>query len=378
MTKDEILLALQSKNPVNNGSIVDLLVSLGLPSDKASRKALAKELGISDYDLSAKKNTELISAIVNLPKVQAPPAAETMVRALGNPNEAAPTNMSAKRVATQERVAAKESTNFKDQLAKLGAEAQAKELKMMQSGAKAMKASGIANVIGNAGQGILGLAQLVKGKRTLKNLNAPKYPEQLADVQASTRLAEAQREAQMADPLIREQLMRDLANERFLQDERAKVASGGQLGAYGALTQQGATRNIDALRNIAYQEGQDLDRRKATYDQLLSQKMADDRSRYQNRVNRFNTVDMPEYQAKRQYGEQLTQNAIQNLFGGYGGFAQNLPVMTTARDINQGLGFQLDSLSPQQIEQLRVSKPALYNQLNAKKRYTQLMNPRMF
>lgn len=43
--------------------LVDTLNSMGLPSDKESRKKYAKELGVKDYDFSAAKNTELLKKL---------------------------------------------------------------------------------------------------------------------------------------------------------------------------------------------------------------------------------------------------------------------------------------------------------------------------
>jgi hypothetical protein len=47
------------------GSIVDYLESMGMASDKASRKQLAAKMGIKDYDYSADKNLELLAMMRN-------------------------------------------------------------------------------------------------------------------------------------------------------------------------------------------------------------------------------------------------------------------------------------------------------------------------
>ena len=52
-------------NPSKTTSIVDYLASVGMKSDKESRKALAKKLGIKDYDFSASKNLELLNKLRN-------------------------------------------------------------------------------------------------------------------------------------------------------------------------------------------------------------------------------------------------------------------------------------------------------------------------
>jgi hypothetical protein len=52
-------------NPSKTTSIVDYLSAVGMKSDKESRKKLAKELGIKDYDFSAAKNTELLNKLRN-------------------------------------------------------------------------------------------------------------------------------------------------------------------------------------------------------------------------------------------------------------------------------------------------------------------------
>lgn len=50
---------------------VDYLASKGMAFDKESRKALAKKLGIKDYDFSAAKNTELLKLLKSNDKINA-------------------------------------------------------------------------------------------------------------------------------------------------------------------------------------------------------------------------------------------------------------------------------------------------------------------
>jgi hypothetical protein len=54
-------------------SIVDYLNSMGMASDKASRKQLAEKMGITNYDYSADKNLELLSMLRNQGVKDAPP-----------------------------------------------------------------------------------------------------------------------------------------------------------------------------------------------------------------------------------------------------------------------------------------------------------------
>lgn len=49
--------------------LVDYLASKGMAADKESRKALAKKLGIKDYDFSAAKNTELLKLLKSNDKI---------------------------------------------------------------------------------------------------------------------------------------------------------------------------------------------------------------------------------------------------------------------------------------------------------------------
>jgi len=63
---NEIPVSSQSSSPINykGVSIVDLLNSVGKPSDYSSRKELAKNLGISNYRGSAAQNAQLIKMLV--------------------------------------------------------------------------------------------------------------------------------------------------------------------------------------------------------------------------------------------------------------------------------------------------------------------------
>ena len=258
----------------------------------------------------------------------------------------------------------------KDILSKLGGVANkrdANKLAMAMSSAKALKTSGIANIAGNAGQGILGLAQLIKGKNTAKNLKEPKYPEQLPNELLNTRLAEAQRQAQMPNPQLLEQQTRDMATQRFLQDQKAKVVSGGNLGIYGSLAQQAGTQNLNAIRENYAQQNSDLLQRQGVADNLLLQKSEDDRQRYLDRLGKYTSVDLPEYQANRQYGATLTQNALGNIFGGYGGFAKNMPVATTAGSLNQVMLQQFSAMTPEQQEMVAAYNPQLKSLISKKR-----------
>lgn len=70
-------LATTPQVPVSNytgPSVVDYLNSIGQPSDKLSRQRLAQQMGIQNYDYSATKNTELLSAL----RAGKPPSASSL------------------------------------------------------------------------------------------------------------------------------------------------------------------------------------------------------------------------------------------------------------------------------------------------------------
>lgn len=353
-------------------SIVDLLKSLGLPTDKESRKKLAATLGIEGYDLSADKNQEFIERIniltpdqINAIKLNAPipvapegglPIDDSVLNPRLNDIKATMPLMELVKASKGKQLTSPTNRVRKPQLDPIDArsiENQAKQLAKDALDVQQFKQQGIGETVKAGIQGLTGLGQMIAGRKIKKGLTEPKYPEELQNVQLNTRLAEAQREAQMTDPAIRERMMRDLVRNKLMQDEYAKVASGGDISAYGALTQAAQTRNIDAYRDMAAQEAADKLAKQQVYDTLLRQKVEDDARRYGNQVQRFRSVDYPEFQARRDYGSALTNQGMTGLFNaGQNVLSNAMPLMTYSRGLAPQLKSRLAMLPPKEQQRL--------------------------
>lgn len=202
------------------------------------------------------------------------------------------------------------------------------KLQFNKSENKLAKSQTIGSLALNAGAGILGLGQTIGGAKILKNSKAPKYPyELLPNQQLSARLGDVQRLSQIGDPVIREKMMRDFVNEKTKQDAIAKVTSGGNIGSYAAQSQANANRQTDNIRDIATNELAFKTQQGNILDTLIAKKMAEDAAIQKGRIDKFTNVDMPEYQAKRNYGEQLVNKGIGNLFNAGIGANQDASVL---------------------------------------------------
>lgn len=207
---------------------------------------------------------------------------------------------------------------------------------------------------------IMGLGQMIGGRKVMKGLNAPKYPEEmLPNQQLATRLAQAQEAAQIADPVIRERLLTDLANQKMLQEQQAKVASGGDIASYGALSQATAGSNIKALRDIAAQQTADKLQSQQVVGQLIARKMAEDRARYLDKLAKFQDVDLPEYQARRGYGEALVNKGLTNLLASVKSGSGLTAPMIQSKSAQQGIVNQLQRLSAEDQAKILAQYPSL-------------------
>jgi len=190
------------------------------------------------------------------------------------------------------------------------------------------KKSTIGNLALNAGAGILGIGQAIGGAKVLKGLKAPKYPyEQLPNQQLAARIGDVQRLSQIGDPVIREKMYRDFVLEKNKQDAVAQATSGGDISSYAAQTQANAGRMSDNIRDIATSELGYKSQQGNILDGLIAKKMAEDKAIHQGRIDKFNGVDLPEYQKKRSYGENLVNKGIGNLFNAGLGASQDATVL---------------------------------------------------
>lgn len=197
-----------------------------------------------------------------------------------------------------------------------------------------LKGSTIGSYAVDAAKGINGIIQFIKGKKTLKGLEKPKYPEYLKNQLLSTRIAEAQQQAQMADPLIRSKGMSDLANQRFLMDNVGKAVSGGDISSYGAFAQANADNASKTIKDIMREEIQNKMQKQQILDNLINQGQQERQFDFNSRVNKFNQLDYPEFEARRGYGEKLINTGISNIYGAGESMANNSPLLSYMKALN--------------------------------------------
>lgn len=192
---------------------------------------------------------------------------------------------------------------------------------------KIAKVAETGNTAMNVAGGVLGLGQLAGGAKILGKTKAPKYPyEQLPSQQLSARLGDVQRLSQIGDPVIREKMMRDMTMQNAKNDAVAKVSSGGDVSSYAAQSQVNSSANNDAIRNIGLAELQYKTQQGGILDGLIQQKIQEDNARQKGKLDKFG-IDYNEFKAKRNYGEQLVNKGIGNLFNAGIGAGQNATVL---------------------------------------------------
>lgn len=193
---------------------------------------------------------------------------------------------------------------------------------------KIAKTAEIGNTAMNVAGGVLGLGQMIGGAKILGKTKAPKYPyEQLPNQQLSARLGDVQRLSQIGDPIIREKMMRDMAMQNAKSDAVAKVSSGGDVASYAAQSQVNSSANNDAIRNIGASELAFKTQQGNILDGLIAQKIQEDNAIQKGRIDKFTNVDLPEFKARRNYGEQLVNKGIGNAFNAGIGAGQNATVL---------------------------------------------------
>jgi len=221
---------------------------------------------------------------------------------------------------------------------------------------KIAKTAEIGNTAMNVAGGVLGLGQLAGGAKILGKTKAPKYPyEQLPNQQLSARLGDVQILSQIGDPIIREKMMRDMAMQNAKNDAVAKVSSGGDVASYAAQSQVNSSANNDAIRNIGASELAFKTQQGNVLDGLIQQKIQEDNARQKGKIDKFTNVDLPEFKAKRNYGEQLVNKGIGNVFNAGIGAGQNATVLARTKQ-NEAL---FDAQTPKVLkeQQLAMSTP---------------------
>ena len=208
-------------------------------------------------------------------------------------------------------------TTAKDDLfAKLSAENAANRMGKDFADAEMLKNRGITDLIAPAGRGIYGLSQLIKGNKASKNLKPPKRVEpMLPNQQLSSLLAQVGVNANMADPKIRENALRDITTNREMANEVARVASSGDVNSFAQNAQNNYMRSNDAVRKLASDETDDVYKNRALYQSLINTKMQEDRLNHNELVSNFNNIDLPEFKAQREANALRTNQGMNNIFG---------------------------------------------------------------
>mgnify|MGYP003552312947 CR=1 FL=1 len=238
---------------------------------------------------------------------------------------------------------------------KASEEYNAKLLEKGKADNKIAKTAEIGNTAMNVAGGVLGLGQMIGGAKILGKTKAPKYPyEQLPNQQLSARLGDVQRLSQIGDPIIREKMMRDMAMQNAKNDAVAKVSSGGDVASYAAQSQVNSSANNDAIRNIGASELAFKTQQGGILDGLIAQKIQEDNARQKGKIDKFG-IDYNEFKAKRNYGEQLVNKGIGNVFNAGIGAGQNATVLARTKQ-NEAL---FDAQTPKVLteQQLAMSTP---------------------
>lgn len=235
---------------------------------------------------------------------------------------------------------------------------------------KMLRNRGIADMLPTAIGGAYGLGQLAKGKKLSKNLKPPKRVEQLLpNQQLSTLLAQSAQGANMIDPRIKENALRDITTNRELANEVARVANAGDITGYAQNVQNNYLRSNDAVRKLAFDQSADLQRKQQAYANLVDAKMVEDRNLYLDKLHEFENVDYPEFKGARQYAANLTNTGMENFMGALNNGVANAPLLQGYNNIMSGYKARYASMSPAEKKAFAQSYPKLA------RKYQMEMNP---
>lgn len=245
---------------------------------------------------------------------------------------------------------------------KLSAENIQKTMAKDKSDATMLKNKGIADLLPTALGGLYGISQLAQQKK----LTPPKRVEpMLPNQQLNTLLAQVGVNANMADPKIREQAIRDITNNREVANEMARVGSGGDITAFSQNAQNNYLKSNDAIRKLASDESNDILKNRALFGNLLATKMAEDRTNHNERVSNFNNIDMPEFEKARAYNANLSNSGMKNLFGAVQNGVDNSPLLGGYNNIMSGYKARYATMSPEEKKAFRINYPKLASKYDA-------------
>ena len=227
--------------------------------------------------------------------------------------------------------------------------------------AEMLKKRGITDLIAPAVGGIYGLSQIIKGNKASKKLKEPKRVEpMLPNQQLSSLLAQVGVNANMADPKIRENALRDITTNREMANEVARVASSGDVNAFAQNAQNNYMRSNDAVRKLASDETADIYKNRALYQSLINTKMQEDRLNHNELVRNFETIDLPEFKAQREANALRTNQGMNNVFGALNNATSNsAPLLGGYNNIMSGYQARYNSMTPDEKKAFALKYPKL-------------------
>lgn len=233
--------------------------------------------------------------------------------------------------------------------------------------AEMLKNRGITDLIAPAVGGLYGLSQMIKGRKLSKNLKPPKRVEpMLPNQQLSSLLAQVGVNANMADPKIRENALRDITTNREMANEVARVASSGDVNAFAQNAQRNYLNSNDAVRKLASDETNDIMRNRQLFQGLLGKKMAEDRANHNELVRNFENIDLPEFQKQREFSANLSNQGMSNLFGAINNATANAaPLLGGYNNILSGYKARYSSMSPEEKKIFAMKYPRLASKYEA-------------
>lgn len=227
--------------------------------------------------------------------------------------------------------------------------------------AEMLKKRGITDLIAPAVGGIYGLSQIIKGNKASKKLKEPKRVEpMLPNQQLSSLLAQVGVNANMADPKIRENALRDITTNREMANEVARVASSGDVNAFAQNAQNNYMRSNDAVRKLASDETADIYKNRALYQSLINTKMQEDRLNHNELVRNFENIDLPEFKAQREANALRTNQGMNNIFGALNNATSNsAPLLGGYNNIMSGYEARYNSMTPDEKKAFALKYPKL-------------------
>ena len=225
--------------------------------------------------------------------------------------------------------------------------------------AEMLKKRGITDLIAPAVGGIYGLSQIIKGNKASKKLKEPKRVEpMLPNQQLSSLLAQVGVNANMADPKIRENALRDITTNREMANEVARVASSGDVNAFAQNAQNNYIRSNDAVRKLASDETADIYKNRALYQSLINTKMQEDRLNHNELVRNFENIDLPEFKAQREANALRTNQGMNNIFGALNNATSNsAPLLGGYNNIMSGYEARYNSMTPDEKKAMALRYP---------------------